>query len=81
MKTWETQGERGWEGDYEVHSLFVDRNHKVLLAEHVDSRRPLPNTLVTCSLAGAHSGDPVSDGPLKTGAQYSLLDRQLLIEE
>lgn len=81
MKTWETQGERSWEGGYEIPSLFVDRDHKVLLAEYVDPRRPLPNTFVSCSLAGAHSGDSVSDGPLKTGAQYSLLDRKLLIEE
>jgi len=37
---------------YEVHSLFVDRNNKVLLAEHIDPRRPPPNTFVACSLAG-----------------------------
>lgn len=64
MEALETQGEHGWEGSYEAHSLLVDRNHEILLAKHVDPRRPLPNTFVACFLAGARR-DPTSDSPPK----------------
>lgn len=53
------------EADQQVRSLFIDRNHKVLLAEHIDLRRPLSNAVVTCFLADTCQLGPASDNHWK----------------
>ena len=52
-------------GGQEEHSLFVDRHHKILLAEYVDLRRPLSNAFVTRLLADTCQLGPASDGHRK----------------
>jgi hypothetical protein len=51
--------------DCGVRSLFVDRNHKVLLVEHIDLGRPLSNALVTRLLADICRLGPASDSHWK----------------
>lgn len=77
METWGAQREHDLEADEVVHSLFVDRNHKVFLVEYIDLRGPLPNAFVAGLLASMRQF-----GQTLTKTEHLLLfDCQLLIKE